>query len=171
MFTEIIERLARRKPSRAMPRRCGGERSGRQCSFGLSSPLSSRSRGQERNNAAEIRQRRHFENVDRTYFRALSTGTRIASTVRMKHILVLILIGLLMLTSCVRKTKVDAPGASELFLSEGYSYIKDHNGRVYVVTSNTKQFDEAVKRIHPGPSSIDKLNLWVITPLGPQKKD
>jgi hypothetical protein len=85
----------------------------------------------------------------------------------MKRILVLAL--LLMLTSCAHKAKVAAP-ASELFLSERYSYIKGDDGRVFIVTNNTKDFDDAVKRIHLGPSSVDKLNLWVITPLKPEKK-
>jgi hypothetical protein len=74
-----------------------------------------------------------------------------------------------MLTSCAHKAKVSAP-ASELFLSERYSYIKGNDGRVFIVTNNTKDFDDAVKRIHLGPSSVDKLNLWVITPLKPEKK-
>jgi len=92
----------------------------------------------------------------------------IANSVRMKRILVLI--GLLMLTSCAHKAKVNAPPASELFLSERYSYIKGDDGRVFIVTSNTKDFDDAVKRIHLGPSSVNKLNLWVVTPLKPVKK-
>ena len=82
---------------------------------------------------------------------------------------ILILIGLLVLTSCAHKAKVDAP-ASELFLSERYSYVKGDDGRIFIVTSNTKDFDDAVKRIHLGPSSVNKLNLWVVTPLQPEKK-
>jgi len=122
---------------------------------------------QERSDAAEIRQRRSYEKIPTSYFRALSTGRRFASGIRMKRIL--ILIGLLVLTSCAHKAKVDAP-ASELFLSERYSYVKGDDGRVFIVTSNTKDFDDAVKRIHLGPSSVNKLNLWVVTPLQPEKK-
>jgi len=81
----------------------------------------------------------------------------------------LLLIGFLILTSCAHKAKVSAPG-SELFLSERYSYIKGNDGRVFIVTSNSKDFDDAVKKIHIGPSSVDKLNLWVITPLKKEKK-
>jgi hypothetical protein len=98
----------------------------------------------------------------------LSTGMRFAIGVHMKRIL--LLIGLLILTSCAHKAKVNAPSASELFLSERYSYIKGDDGRVFIVTSNTKDFDDAVKKIHLGPSSVDKLNLWVVTPLQPEKK-
>jgi hypothetical protein len=123
---------------------------------------------QERSGAAGIRQRRSYEKSLTSYFRALSTGMHIANSVRMKRILVLI--GLLMLTSCAHKAKVNAPPASELFLSERYSYIKGDDGRVFIVTSNTKDFDDAVKRIHLGPSSVNKLNLWVVTPLKPEKK-
>ena len=83
---------------------------------------------------------------------------------------ILVLIALLMLTSCAHKAKVNAPPASELFLSERYSYFKGDDGRVFIVTSNTKDFDDAVKRIHLGPSSVNKLNLWVVTPLKPEKK-
>jgi hypothetical protein len=128
------------------------------------------SRGQEIKNVATvlgIRQTRRLDKIVTLYFRALSTGTRIAISGRMKRLL--ILIGFLMLTSCAHKAKVSAP-ASELFLSERYSYIKGNDGRVFIVTNNTKDFDDAVKRIHLGPSSVDKLNLWVITPLKPEKK-
>ena len=124
---------------------------------------------QERSGAAGIRQRRSYEKVLTSYSRALSTGTRFASGFRMKRILALI--GLLMLISCAHKAKVDAPAASELFLSERYSYVKGDDGRIFIVTSNTKDFDDAVKRIHLGPSSVNKLNLWVVTPLTPEKKN
>jgi hypothetical protein len=81
-------------------------------------------------------------------------------------------IGLLMIlivTSCAHKAEVRAP---ELVRTERYSYLKDGDGRVYVVTTSTKDFDEAMKTIRPGPASVDKLDLWVITPLGPvTKKD
>jgi hypothetical protein len=76
-----------------------------------------------------------------------------------------LIIGLLMIlitTSCAHKVNVQAP---QLVQTERYSYIKDGDGRVYVVTTTTKDFDEAMKSIHPGPVSVDKLDLWVVTPL------
>src|SRR4030095_3049166 len=75
---------------------------------------------------------------------------------------------ILITTSCAHKANVRAP---ELVQTERYSYIKDGDGRVYVVTTNTKDFDEAMKSIQPGPASVDKLDLWVVTPLEPAKKN
>jgi hypothetical protein len=83
----------------------------------------------------------------------------------MKHIL--IVLGFLTLTSCVRKVEVRAP---EFVRSERYSYMKDGEGRFYVLTVNAKDLDEAMKDIKPGPASLDKLDLWVITPLVEPKK-
>jgi len=74
----------------------------------------------------------------------------------------MLLLSFLIITSCVRKVDVTAP---QFIRAEGYSYVKGDDGRLYVVTTNNKEFDEALKQIHPGPSSVDKLNLWVVTPL------
>ncbi len=84
----------------------------------------------------------------------------------MKHIVALLV--LLITTSCARKADVRAP---EIIRTERYTYIKDDDGRFYIVTTNTKDFDEALKTIHPGPASVDKLDLWVITPLGPVRRE
>ena len=48
--------------------------------------------------------------------------------------------------------------------------IEYDDGRVFIVTTTSKDFDEAMKAIRPGPASVDKLDLWVITPLGSVKK-
>ncbi|HYR41984.1 MAG TPA: hypothetical protein VER98_03105 [Terriglobia bacterium] len=85
----------------------------------------------------------------------------------MKSKLVLLLISL-MISSCARKVEVRAPA---IVRTERYLYTKDDDGRVYIVTSNTKGFDEAMKAIHPGPASVDKLDLWVVTPAAPVKKE
>ena len=61
--------------------------------------------------------------------------------------------------------------APELIHKQGYSYIQDDKGRLYIVTTNSKDFDEAMKNIHPGPASVNKLDLWVITPLAPARKE
>jgi hypothetical protein len=84
----------------------------------------------------------------------------------MKHLFILLLF--LITTSCARKVQVQAP---EFIHAERYAYIKDDKGRLYIVTTNNKDFDEAMKTIRPGPATVDKLNLWVITPLGPVRKD
>jgi hypothetical protein len=84
----------------------------------------------------------------------------------MKHIVGLLLF--VITTSCARKAEVRAP---HIIHQERYSYIKGDDGRLYIVTANTKDFDEAMKTIHPGPASVDKLDLWVITPLGSVKKN
>jgi hypothetical protein len=64
--------------------------------------------------------------------------------------------------SCARKVEVRAP---EIFHAERFVYMKDEQGRWYILTTTTKDFDQAMKTIHPGPASVDKLDLWVITPL------
>ena len=61
--------------------------------------------------------------------------------------------------------------APEFIRQERYSYIKNDDGRVFIVTTNTKDFDEAMKALRPGPASVNKLDLWVITPLEPAKKE
>ncbi len=85
----------------------------------------------------------------------------------MKHFLILFV--LLMISSCApRKVEVTAPG---IIRTEHYLYTKDENGRVYIVTTNTKDFDEAMKTLQPGPASINKLDLWVVTPVAPVNKN
>ncbi len=79
----------------------------------------------------------------------------------------IILVMLLMINSCARKVDVQAPN---VVLTQRYAIIKTEDGRVYIVTSNTKDFDEAMKAIRPGPASVDKLDLWVVTPAAPVKK-
>ena len=79
----------------------------------------------------------------------------------MKRILILLIC--LLPISCIRKVEVRAP---EIIRGERYTYIKDDEGRLYIVTSNAKDFSDAMKQIHPGPSSVDKLDLYVITPIG-----
>jgi len=72
-----------------------------------------------------------------------------------------------MTSSCARKVELRAPA---IVRAERYLYTKGDDGRVYIVTSNTKGFDEAMKAIHPGPASVNKLDLWVVTPAVPVKK-
>ena len=95
----------------------------------------------------------------------LADGTCIANTLGMKHSVVLLM--LLMISSCARKVEVRAP---ILIKAERYVWTKGDDGRVYIVTANTKDFDEAMKAIRPGPASVDKLDLWVVTPMGPARK-
>jgi hypothetical protein len=80
---------------------------------------------------------------------------------------IVVLIALLTTASCARKIEMRSP---QVIRSERYYYVRDDDGRLYVVTANTKDFDEAMKTIRPGPASVDKLDLWVITPLGARKK-
>jgi hypothetical protein len=83
----------------------------------------------------------------------------------MKHFVVLLF--LLITASCVRKVEVSAP---EFVREQRYSYVKDDNGTMYVVTTNTQDFNEAIEKLKPGPASVDKLNLWVIRPLKRSEK-
>jgi hypothetical protein len=95
----------------------------------------------------------------------LACGRRLANTMGMKHSVVLLM--LLTISSCVRKVEVRAP---TLIKADRYVWTKGEDGRVYIVTTNTKDFEEAMKAIRPGPASVDKLDLWVITPMGPAQK-
>jgi len=47
-----------------------------------------------------------------------------------------------------------------------FSFFQDEDGRWFIVTMDTKGLEAAMKKIQPGPASIDKLNLWIVTPLG-----
>jgi hypothetical protein len=75
---------------------------------------------------------------------------------------------LLTLSSCVHRAPVKAP--NDVIRAERFSYVKGDDGRFYVLTTTPKDLDEAMKSIRPGPASIDKLDLWVVTPLGPDKE-
>ena len=85
----------------------------------------------------------------------------------MKHVIVLF--AFLMLTSCARKVAVQTPAG--FVRADNYLYTKDDDGRVFVVTTNTKDFDNAMKTIHPGPATVNKFDLWVITPAGQVRKE
>jgi len=95
----------------------------------------------------------------------LLTGKRLANTLGMKHSFTLVMF--LAISACAKKVEVRAP---HIIRAERYLYTTGEDGRVYIVTTNTKDFDEAMKAIHPGPASVDKLDLWVVTPATPVKK-
>ena len=78
----------------------------------------------------------------------------------MKHIVVLLTFVMIQ-ASCARKVEVRTP---DFVRTERYAYLKDESGRVYIFTNNPKDFDEAMKAIHPGPASVNKMDLWVVTP-------
>jgi hypothetical protein len=77
----------------------------------------------------------------------------------MKHFAVLLT--LLMMASCARRVEVRKP---DFVRTERYAYLKDSSGRVYIFATNTKDFDAAMKELHPGPASVNKMDLWVVTP-------
>jgi len=83
----------------------------------------------------------------------------LAITPGMKHLLVCLMF--LTMTSCAHKVEVDAP---RFVRADKFAYTKSDDGRVFIVTTNTKDFDDAMKRIQPGPATVDKFDLWVITP-------
>jgi hypothetical protein len=83
----------------------------------------------------------------------------------MKYLAALLLF--VTLTGCAKKAAVHSP---EVIHNAGYSYIQDNDGRFFVFTTNAKDFDEAMKKIKPGPASVDKIDMWVVTPLVPAKK-
>ena len=78
----------------------------------------------------------------------------------MKHIFVLLT--LLIVTSCAKRVTVTP--APNLVSTQHYAYVKDADGRVWIFTASTQDFDVAMKDLHPGPASVDKLNVWVVTP-------
>jgi hypothetical protein len=84
----------------------------------------------------------------------------------MKKIIVLLM--LLSMASCAKKVAVQTP---DIINAGRYSYIKSDDGRLYILANTSKDFDEAIKKIQPGPSSVDKWDVWVITPLAPAKNN
>jgi hypothetical protein len=75
---------------------------------------------------------------------------------------ILFLISVLSMSSCARRVEVRSPN----FVRSGrFAYVQDPSGRWFIVAKNTKGLDEAMKHIRPGPASVDKLDLWIITPL------
>jgi hypothetical protein len=95
----------------------------------------------------------------------LRAGIRIANDRGMKNMVFVLVF--IMLASCARRVELRAP---QFVRSERYSYLEGGDGRFYIVTVNSKDLDEAMKTIRPGPASVDKLDLWVITPLTPKKQ-
>ena len=89
----------------------------------------------------------------------------LAITPGMKTVLVCLMF--LTMTSCAHKVEVDAP---RFVRADKFAYTKSDDVRVFIVTTNTKDFDDAMKTIHPGPATVDKFGLWVITPAGAAKK-
>jgi len=86
---------------------------------------------------------------------------RFINSVRIFSILCFVL--LFLLTSCSHKI----PVTPSSFVRDGrFSYLQDQDGRWIIVTTNTKDLEDAMKKIRPGPASVDKLNLWIVTPLG-----
>jgi hypothetical protein len=76
---------------------------------------------------------------------------------------------LLTLSSCAHRAAVKAP--NNVIHAQRFSYVKGDDGRFYIFTNTPRDLDEAMKSIRPGPASVDKLDLWVVTPLGPGKEE
>lgn len=71
----------------------------------------------------------------------------------------LLLLSMLIITnSCVRKVEMHPPNFVQ---SKRFWYVQDGLGRWFIVTASPKDLDDAIQRIQPGPSTVDKLDLWV----------
>jgi hypothetical protein len=92
-------------------------------------------------------------------------GPNLANTFGMKRWIVLALF--VLTAACARKAEVRSPG---FIRTDRYSYVTGDDGRLYIVATNPKDLDDALKTIKPGPSSVAKLDLWVVTPLQQRKK-
>ena len=93
--------------------------------------------------------------------RAKNRRMRFINSVRILSILCFV--SFLLLTSCSHKARVTP---ASFVRDDHFSYMKDQDGRWFIVTINAKDLDAAIKKIQPGPASVDKLNLWIVTPLG-----
>ena len=83
----------------------------------------------------------------------------------MRYINVILTItALTSLGACAPK-RIVAPGNREIIETARFSYTKDEDGRWYVLTSTPQALKEAVTKIKPGPHSVDRIDVWVITPL------
>jgi hypothetical protein len=83
-------------------------------------------------------------------------------TIDKKFLSILFLISVFLVASCRHSAEVHHP---DLVRSGRFVYLQDPSGRWIIVARNTRDLDEAMKRISPGPASVDKLDLWIITPL------
>jgi hypothetical protein len=82
---------------------------------------------------------------------------------RVRIFSIICFVSLLPLNSCARRSPI-TPAS---FVRDGrFAYVQGPDGRWFIVTTTTKDLDAAMKKIQPGPASVDKLNLWIITPLG-----
>ena len=67
-------------------------------------------------------------------------------------------------SSCAPKT-IAPRTHGEIFQNSRFAYTKDGEGRWYIFTSEPRALDEAMKKIRPGPATVSKVDVWVITPL------
>jgi hypothetical protein len=109
----------------------------------------------------------HRNNARLLFSSTYRTGRLLANATDMKRNIVLVM--LLLVSSCARRVQGRSP-APDIIRADHYLYTKGDDGRVYIVTTNTKDFDQAMKELRPGPASVDKLDLWVVTPAPPAKK-
>jgi hypothetical protein len=73
---------------------------------------------------------------------------------RVRKFWIICFVFLLVLSSCIHRT----PASPAAFVRDGrFSYLKDQDGRWFIVTMNTKDLEAAMKKIQPGPASVDKL--------------
>lgn len=64
-----------------------------------------------------------------------------------------------------RHAKVQAP--ERYSMANGYAYAKLPNGDYVIVTkkNDQKTRDRALQELHVGPSSVDELDMSIVTPL------
>ena len=81
---------------------------------------------------------------------------------RFTRVLLLTLIALT--SSCAART-IAPRSHGEIFQNSRFAYMKDDQGRWYILASEPRSLDEAMKKIQPGPATVSKVDVWVITPL------
>jgi len=77
----------------------------------------------------------------------------------------ILLIGLLTLAASCSNRRIALKEGKELVQTDRYAYTHDEQGRWYILSKDTQSLKEAMKTIQPGPANVDKVEVWVITPL------
>lgn len=73
-----------------------------------------------------------------------------------------ILIALLAAGGCAHKARVEPP---KPIATKDYVYYRFNDGSYTIVAKTEKARDEALRKLHLGPYTIERLDMWIVTPV------